>query len=98
MLEQMGKQAKDAAFILAQLNTTEKNHALSIIADQLEQQAERILAANQKDIEIAKQNGLSEALIDRLLLTEDRLKALRMMCAMLFHSPIQWGKLLMVAP
>ena len=36
MLEQMGKQAKDAAFILAQLNTTEKNHALSIIADQLE--------------------------------------------------------------
>jgi len=51
MLEQMGKQAKDAAFILAQLNTTEKNHALSIIADQLEQQAEHILAANQKDIE-----------------------------------------------
>ena len=76
MLEQMGKQAKDAAFILAQLNTTEKNHALSIIADQLEQQADRILAANQKDIEIAKQNGLSEALIDRLLLTEDRLKGI----------------------
>ena len=69
MLEQMGKQAKDAAFILAQLNTTEKNHALSIIADQLEQQAERILAANQKDIEI-------EALIDRLLLTEERLKGI----------------------
>ena len=76
MLEQMGKQAKDAAFILAQLNTTEKNHALSIIAEQLEQQADRILAANQKDIEIAKQNGLSEALIDRLLLTEDRLKGI----------------------
>ena len=76
MLEQMGKQAKDAAFILAQLTTTEKNHALSIIADQLEQQADRILAANQKDIEIAKQNGLSEALIDRLLLTEDRLKGI----------------------
>mgnify|MGYP000946909072 CR=1 FL=1 len=61
MLEQMGKQAKDAAFILAQLNTTEKNHALSIIADQLEQQADRILAANQKDIEIAKQNGITLA-------------------------------------
>ena len=48
MLEQMGKQAKDAAFILAQLNTTEKIMRSSIIADQLEQQAERILAANQK--------------------------------------------------
>ena len=47
---------------------------LVLIAEQLEQQADCILAANQKDIEIAKQNGLSEALIDRLLLTEDRLK------------------------
>ena len=65
-----------SGFILAQLNTTEKNHALSIIADQLEQQAEHILAANQKDIKIAKQNGLSEALIDRLLLTEERLKGI----------------------
>ena len=35
MLEQMGKQAKDAAFILAQLTTAEKNCALSIIAEQL---------------------------------------------------------------
>ena len=34
------------------------------------------VAANQKDIEIAKQNSLSEALIDRLLLTEDRLKGI----------------------
>ena len=34
----MGKQAKDAAFLLAQLTTTGENHALSIIADQLEQQ------------------------------------------------------------
>ena len=46
MLEQMGKQAKDAAFILAQLTTAEKNRALSIIAKQLEQQAPLILAEN----------------------------------------------------
>ena len=56
MLEQMGKQAKDAAFILAQLTTAEKNRALSIIAEQLEQQAPLILAENAKDIELAKQN------------------------------------------
>ena len=73
----MGKQAKDAAFILAQLNTTEKNHALSIIADQLEQQADRILAANQKILKLQNKMAYQEALIDRLLLTEDRLKALR---------------------
>ena len=73
MLEQMGKQAKDAEFILAQLTTAEKNRALSIIAEQLEQQAPLILAENAKDIDLAKQNGLSDALIDRLLLTQERL-------------------------
>lgn len=76
MLEQMGKQAKDAAFILAQLTTAEKNCALSIIAEQLEQQAPLILAENAKDIELAKQNGLSDALIDRLLLTQERLQGI----------------------
>lgn len=76
MLEQMGKQAKDAAFILAQLTTAEKNRALTMIADQLEQQENRILAENAKDIALAKQNGLSEALIDRLLLTPDRLQGI----------------------
>lgn len=76
MLEQMGKQAKEAAFILAQLTTAEKNHALNIIAEQLEKQADRILAENAKDIELAKQNGLSDALIDRLLLTQARLQGI----------------------
>ena len=76
MLEQMGKQAKEAAFILAQLTTVEKNHALNIIAEQLEKQADRILAENAKDIELAKQNGLSDALIDRLLLTQARLQGI----------------------
>ncbi|VEH67568.1 gamma-glutamyl phosphate reductase [Rodentibacter pneumotropicus] len=76
MLEQMGKQAKEAAFVLAQLSTTEKNRALNIIAEQLEQQADHILSENAKDIELAKQNGLSEALIDRLLLTSERLQSI----------------------
>ncbi|OOF40022.1 glutamate-5-semialdehyde dehydrogenase [Rodentibacter mrazii] len=76
MLEQMGKQAKAAAFVLAQLSTVEKNRALTIIAKQLEQQTDRILAENAKDIELAKQNGLSEALIDRLLLTPERLQGI----------------------
>lgn len=76
MLKQMGKQAKEAAFRLAQLTTAEKNHALNLIATQLEQQSTRILVENAKDIELAKQNGLSEALIDRLLLTPERLQGI----------------------
>ncbi len=75
-LIEMGKNAKQAAFVLAQLSQTEKNRALQIIADQLERQTDAILAENAKDIEAARENGLTDALIDRLLLTEERLKAI----------------------
>lgn len=73
-LLQIGKQAKQAAFLLAQLSHKEKNCALNIIADQLESQSAVILAENARDIALAKQNGLSDAIIDRLLLTEERLQ------------------------
>ncbi len=75
-LQKMGEQARQAAFILSQLSHQQKNAALSIIAEQLEAQSEYILAANQKDIEAAKKNGLSDAIIDRLLLTQTRLNAI----------------------
>ena len=91
MLEQMGKQAKDAAFILAQLTTAEKNRALSIIAEQLEQQTPLILAENAKDIELAKQNGLSDVLI-AYCSRKNVCKALLMMYATLFLLQILWGK------
>ena len=73
-LIEMGKAAKQAAFELSQLSSAQKNHALQLIAEQLEQQKERILEENAKDIQIAKENGLTESLLDRLLLTEDLLK------------------------
>ena len=75
-LIEMGKQAKQAAFVLSQLSQCEKNNALALIADQLEQEQERILAANAQDIAAAKQNGLSDAIIDRLLLTPARLQGI----------------------
>ena len=75
-LIEMGKQAKQGAFVLSQLSQCEKNNALALIADQLEQEQERILAANAQDIAAAKQNGLSDAIIDRLLLTPARLQGI----------------------
>ena len=72
-LNEMGKQAKQAAAILSQLSHQQKNNALQIIAEQLELQSDKILAENAKDIQLAKENGLSEALIDRLLLTKERI-------------------------
>lgn len=69
----MGKAAKDAAFILATASTAQKNKALAIIADELEANSANILAANAKDLEQARTAGVTEALLDRLLLNEARL-------------------------
>lgn len=70
----MGKAGKDAAFQLATASTAQKNKALALIADELESNAEAILAANAIDIEQGRSAGLTEALLDRLLLNESRLK------------------------
>lgn len=72
-LTNMGKAAKDAAFELATASTAQKSQALAIIADELEANAETILAANAKDIELGREAGLTDALLDRLLLNEERL-------------------------
>lgn len=69
----MGKAAKDAAFELATASTAQKNQALAIIADELEANSAAILAANAKDIELGREAGLTDALLDRLLLNEERL-------------------------
>ncbi|MGU3814402.1 glutamate-5-semialdehyde dehydrogenase [Vibrio diabolicus] len=75
-LTNMGKAAKDAAFELATASTAQKNQALAIIADELEANSAAILAANAKDIELGREAGLSDALLDRLLLNEERLTAI----------------------
>lgn len=72
----MGKAAKQAAFQLATASTAQKNQALAIIADELEANADAILAANAKDIELGRAAGLTDALLDRLLLNEARLSAI----------------------
>lgn len=72
----MGQAAKQAAFQLATASTAQKNKALSIIADELEANAQTILAANTQDIELGRKAGLTEALLDRLLLNESRLSGI----------------------
>nr|WP_254618015.1 glutamate-5-semialdehyde dehydrogenase [Vibrio metschnikovii] len=72
----MGKAAKSASFQLATASTAQKNQALAIIADELEANMDAILAANAKDIALGQASGLSEALLDRLLLNESRLQAI----------------------
>lgn len=76
MLQELGKKAKIASYELATLTTAQKNHALECIAGELENRQADILAANAKDIDAGKRNGLTAALLDRLLLTEVRLAAI----------------------
>jgi len=75
-LIEMGKAAKAASRQLAILTTTEKNEALNAIADELVAQGEKVLAQNALDIEDGRLRGLSEAILDRLLLTNGRLQSL----------------------
>ncbi|MFT5806908.1 MAG: glutamate-5-semialdehyde dehydrogenase [Moritella dasanensis] len=76
MLQELGKKAKLASYELATLTTAQKNNALECIACELEQNQAQILVANAQDIDAGKANGLTDALLDRLLLTDDRLAAI----------------------
>ena len=73
MLELMGKRAKASARILAVAGTDQKNRALEKIAAALRENAEVILTANREDLENGRQAGLSQALLDRLALSETRI-------------------------
>ena len=76
MLEQMGKAARAASYQLAELTSAEKNQVLLTVAVALEAESAAILAANEQDLADARKNGLSAALLDRLMLDAPRLKAI----------------------
>lgn len=73
MLIELGKKAKAASRIMARLGQDKKNEALLKVADALIANAADIIKGNDIDMENAKANGMSEALLDRLKLTEGRL-------------------------
>ena len=73
-LTEMGQAAKEAAVVLAILSSNEKNNALKASADALEKNINEVLEANKKDVEAAVANGIKGAFIDRLTLTEKRVK------------------------
>ncbi len=75
-LELMGCNAKAAAAQLGKLGVSKKNEALKCVAEYLVKNSERIIKANDIDIENAKNNGMSQGLVDRLLLNEARIKGM----------------------
>ncbi len=75
-LEEKAKAAKAASRRLAYLSTEIKNRALDNIAHNLLEKSNEILAANKMDYEEAKAQGMSAAMLDRLLLTRERLESI----------------------
>ncbi len=73
-LEKQGAAAKQAARVLACADTEMKNRALGAIARALEEHMEEWLAANRRDCEAAQEAGITKALLDRLMLNEERVR------------------------
>ena len=72
-IDTLGQQAKVASRQIAKLSTAAKNDLLNQVAKALVAESAYIITENAKDMANAKENGISEIMQDRLLLTEDRI-------------------------
>jgi len=75
-MQTVGKQARVAARLMASADAATKNTALMVIADKLESSAAQLQTENRKDLEAGRLNGLSDAMLDRLELSAERIKAM----------------------
>jgi glutamate-5-semialdehyde dehydrogenase len=75
-LREKGERARQAAHRLAILDTATKNNALKAIAETIMEREPEILTANDHDIDAGQEAGLSDAYLDRLLLTVHRLEGI----------------------
>lgn len=91
---EQGKNAKQTLTFMSQVTTEQKNNALGIIADMLEENTEKIVSANALDIENGRKNGLGDGLIDRLMLNADRIKAMADGARQVASLPDPCGRLL----
>lgn len=69
-MQQLGQAARLASRAMAKADTQTKNQALLLIAAAIRREAHALLAANQQDLAAAKANGMEDAMLDRLTLTE----------------------------
>jgi len=75
-VKRRGKAAKAASYSLALATTEEKNESLLLIAEQLIKDQAEIIAANEKDLESGRENGLDQSVLDRIMLNEERISAM----------------------
>lgn len=93
-IEQLGEKALEAKRKIATASTGEKNKVLEAIAQVLLENSDAILAENEKDIANARDNGMSETMVDRLRLTKERIKGIADACMELVNLEDPVGEVL----
>ncbi|WP_313430705.1 glutamate-5-semialdehyde dehydrogenase [Siminovitchia terrae] len=73
-VEEKGKAALKASRALVNRSTEEKNRALDLISEQLLKDQDYILQENEKDLQAGKERGLSDSILDRIMLNEKRIE------------------------
>ena len=76
VMQEIGQRARAAAKALASATSEAKTQALEAAADAVWDTRHDIIAANLKDLEFGRTKGLSDAMMDRLMLDEDRIKGM----------------------
>ena len=69
-MTELGQRARQASRAMARADSATKNRALSLLAAAIRREADQLRAANQQDLAAARANGLSEAMLDRLTLSD----------------------------
>ena len=93
-VEQIARNAQLASRQLSAATTAQKNDALQAIARELESNRKTLIEENQKDLHAAEENGLSEAMIDRLRLTHERIDGMAQGLRQLISLPDPVGGLI----
>jgi glutamate-5-semialdehyde dehydrogenase len=68
-MQSVGREARAASRLMARADTRTKNQALTVVAEAIRRDADRLLAANARDLAAAREKGLDAAMMDRLTLT-----------------------------
>lgn len=77
MLEQIGKNAREAEPGMRNMTTADKNRILRAVGEELAKDSDAIIAANSQDMERGRTNGMPQGLLDRLMLNEERIAGMK---------------------
>ena len=76
LIQTLSKNAAEAARVLSVIDEADKNEVLFDMAVSLREHTNQIITANLEDLQLANENGLSNAMIDRLTLNQERIEAM----------------------